>query len=151
MSRQFRHAQSLSWLIGTLGFFFRWYPVCAVVFIVGFCGCWWSAGVCTCMWCCVQFVIDVCGLSTDEVGPNWGYYNRLVGTRLSYPLLHPLTPPPFWWPYIRLSKLWLLGNYSEVPTSSYANPCLHIPLMYVCPANYSCTNLVYMYKPVFLH
>ena len=38
---------------------------------------------------------------------------------LAYPTHCPTlqTPPPFLWPDIRLSKLWLLGNYYKVPTS----------------------------------
>ena len=37
----------------------------------------------------------------------------------------PLTPPLFLWPDIGLSKLWLLGNYSKVPTT--LNAVQYIP------------------------
>ena len=56
-----------------------------------------------------------------RMDPYKGAATRLVGTCLSNPLHHlPGTTTLLVVRYIYLSKLWLLGNYSKVPTNVHA-------------------------------
>ena len=89
--------------------------------------------------------VYTCTLNSMYVNISWtpikgSATNLLV---LAYPTHCPTlqTPPPFLWPDICLSKLWLLGNYYKVPTSFIA--CLTVPhtgctLTCMCPTASHC-------------
>ena len=63
-----------------------------------------------------------------SVGSYQGSCKKPVGTNLLNPSPHHLTPPPFLWPEICLSKVWLPVNYLKVPTKP--NYTVHVKLLH---------------------